>query len=441
MNVVAINSRNGGGRGPSVQGQTVFATLDVGTSKVCCVIAEATPDRDAFGADAGKMATRILGIGHQVSSGIRNGVVVDVEAAERAIRAAVDRAERSAGLTIGGVYVNVSGGRPSCSNYEAAIKLREGRVGAADLECVVRLARGEIETENRTLLHAAPVAYSLDANRGVGHPEGMFADVLGVDLCAVTVDPGPLRNLAVCIDRCHLTVHGFILAPLASGRSVLVDDERDLGVTCIEMGAGTTSVGVFMEGNLVFADVIPVGGLHVTHDIARGLSTTVAHAERMKTLHGSALPALCDDRDVVPVPLVGERGRDTVSKVPVSMLTGIIQPRLEETFELIRDRLQASGIARQAGRRAVLTGGASQLHGARELASSILDLQVRAGYPHPVTGMPEKARGPAYSVAMGLVGHAMDPGVQPVALPQETGEDIAHGGYFSKVGRWIRESF
>jgi len=232
-----------------------------------------------------------------------------------------------------------------------------------------------------------------------------------------------------------------VLAPYAGGRSVLVDDERDLGVTCIEMGAGTTSVGVFMEGNLIFADAVPIGGLHVTHDIARGLSTTVAHAERMKTLHGSALPSLSDDRELIPVPLVGERGRDTVSKVPKSMLTGIIQPRLEETFEVIRDRLAESGVTRLAGRRAVLTGGASQLHGARELASSVLDLQVRGGYPHPLPGVPDKARSAAFSVAMGLVEHAADPQVQTVALPGEGLDEMPRGGYFTKVGRWIRESF
>jgi cell division protein FtsA len=441
MNVVAMNTRPGSGRGSATQGRSVIAALDVGSSKICCVIAEAAPDRDGFGADAGGIQLRIRGIGHQLSHGIRNGVIIDLDAAEQAVRAAVDRAERAAGFTIDGVYVNVSGGRPACNNYAAAIRLREGRVAASDLECVVRLARADVVTDGRTLLHSAPVAYTLDSVRGIRQPEGMFAETLGVDLCAVTVDPGPMRNLASCIERCHLNVDGFVIAPYATGRSVLVADERDLGVTCIDMGGGTTSVGVFVEGNLVFADAVPIGGQHVTNDIARGLSTTVAHAERMKTLHGSALPSLCDDREVVPVPLVGERGRDTVSKVPKSMLTGIIQPRLEETFELIRDRLQEIGVTKLAGRRAVLTGGASQLHGARELASSILDLQVRAGYPRPLQGMPDKARGAPFAVAMGLLDHAIDPNVEIVTLPGD-GSDVLHrGGYFSKVGRWIRDSF
>lgn len=441
MTVVHLNGRPGSGRATASQARRLIAALDVGSSKICCAIAEIEPDRDGFGTDAGRMLIRITGVGHHISDGIRHGVAVDLDATERAIRAAVDRAERAAGVTVDGVFVNVSGGRPACSNYAAAIRLSDGRVEASDVECVVRLARGDITTDGRTLLHSAPVAYTLDANRGVRHPIGMFADTLEVDLCAITVDPGPMRNLAACIDRCHLHVEGFVIAPYASGRSVLVDDERELGVTCIDMGAGTTSVGVFMEGNLVFADAVPVGGQHVTLDLARGLSTTVAHAERMKTLHGSALPSVCDDREVVPVPLVGERGRDTVSKVPKSMLTGIIQPRLEETFELIRDRLRANGITKLAGRRAVLTGGASQLHGARELASSILGLQVRAGYPAPLAGMPDKARGAAFAVAMGLLDHAAHPDANAVTMPIATGRARAHGGYFSKVGRWIKESF
>ena len=292
------------------------------------------------------------------------------------------------------------------------------------------------------MLHAAPVSYRLDSNRGISSPLGMYGERLGVDVNAISVDPGPLRNLANCIDNCHLNVHGFVISPYAAGRAVLVDDERELGVTCIDMGGATTSVCVFIEGSLVFADVVPVGGMHVTNDIARGLSTPVAHAERMKTLHGNALPSLCDDREMVPVPLVGERGRDTVTEVPKSMLTGIIQPRLEETFEMIRDRMKASGFARLAGRRAVLTGGASQLVGVRELAASTLDRQVRLGYPQKLPGIPEKAKGPAFAVTGGLLDYAVSPDADTVSLPEDMYQaTYAQNGYFARMGRWIKDSF
>lgn len=440
MKVVPLSGRGGSGRG-STQTKSVIAALDVGSTKVCCLIAEYQPPRHRDGSEHEQASIKIKGMGHRAAEGIRNGVVVDIDAAERTIRAAVDRAERTAGLTVDGVYVNVSGGRPGCSGFTAEVKLDEGQVTDAHIDSALSFARTRLEAADRTILHVAPVSFRLDENRGVRRPLGMFGEKLGVEVSAISVEPGPLRNLATCIDHCHLNVHGFVIAPYASGRAVLVDDEVELGVTCIDMGGGTTSVSVFLEGHLVFADVVPIGGMHVTNDIARGLSTPVAHAERLKTLHGSALPSLCDDREMVPVPLVGERGRDTVTEVPKSMLTGIIQPRLEETFELIRDRMRASGFARLAGRRAVLTGGASQLTGVRELASSTLDLQVRLGYPQKLPGIPEKAKGPAFAVAGGLLDYAVSPDVETVSLAETPESRLAAGGYFSRVGRWIRDSF
>lgn len=440
MNVVPLNGRGGPGRSNSTQTDSIVAALDVGSTKVCCLIAEYTPSKDKAGSEQHTPEIRIKGMGHQVAHGVRNGVVVDIDAAERAIRAAVDRAERTAGVTIDGVYVNVSGGRPGCDGIAAEIKLDDGKVAPDHIEAALQFARTRLEAPDRTILHAAPVSYRLDENRGIRNPVGMFGEKLGVDVNAISVDPGPMRNLANCIDHCHLNVHGFVIAPYASGRTVLVEDERQLGVTCIDMGGGTTSVSVFIEGNLVFADVVPVGGMHVTNDIARGLSTPVAHAERMKTLHGSALPSLCDDREMVPVPLVGERGRDTVTEVPKSMLTGIIQPRLEETFELIRDRMRASGFARLAGRRAVLTGGASQLTGVRELAASTLDLQVRLGYPQKLPGIPEKAKGPAFAVAGGLLDYAVSPDADTVSWPGMAEPAGERDGYLARVSRWIRDS-
>ncbi|MGI9484188.1 MAG: cell division FtsA domain-containing protein, partial [Hyphomicrobiales bacterium] len=179
----------------------------------------------------------------------------------------------------------------------------------------------------------------------------------------------------------------------------------------------------------------------ITMDIARGLSTPVVHAERMKTYHGAALPAVCDDREFLSVPLVGERGTDTVTKVPRSVLTGIIQPRLEETFEMIAERLRKSGIAAQAGRRVVLTGGASQMTGARELASAILDRQVRFGFPQPVTGMPDVARNPSFAVAAGLLNYALSPDSEMVSMPDIRVAANDASGYFGRMGLWIKESF
>ncbi|MGH6855788.1 MAG: cell division protein FtsA, partial [Aestuariivirga sp.] len=270
----------------------------------------------------------------------------------------------------------------------------------------------------------------------------MYGENLMVELAAVTVEPAHLRNMALAIERAHLATAGFVISPLAAARAVLAEDEMSLGVSLIDMGGATTSFAIFHDGNLVFSDVIALGGQHITNDIARGLSTTVAHAERMKTLWGSALASHVDEQDMIAVPLLGERGVDTVQKVPKSILTGIIRPRLEEIFELVRDRLEASGMAHFAGRRVVLTGGASQLTGAREAAGQCLDRQVRLGLPAAMPGMPEFAHNAGFAVAAGILKYTLRPDMGH-ALPQHRPRQIEHAqqGYMRKMGRWIAESF
>ncbi len=439
MTVVSLNDRNGNGKSISGSRPSYVAALDIGSTKVCCLIAKVVNSRSPAG--TGGAGLQVLGMGHQVAHGIRAGSVVDMDAAERSIRAAVDAAERMADITIDSVFVNVSGGRPYCHRNSGEVRLAGRAVNSQDVSRALNTARSGIDVGNRTVVHAVPVSYTLDRNVGVTEPEGMFGDLLGVDLNITTVEPGPMRNLALCIERCHLGVNAFVLAPHASGLSSLVRDETDLGVTCIDLGGGTTSVAVFFENRLVFGDVIPVGGHHITTDIARGLSTPVAHAERIKALYGSGLPSATDDRELIAVPLVGERGTDTVNKIPKSMLTGIIQPRIEETLELVRDRIKASGFEHLAGRRVVLTGGASLMTGMQALATTILDRQVRMGGPKAVPGLPEAALAPAFATATGLLEYAVDPEVQISAMPGQTQMVANDGGYFARIGQWIKESF
>ncbi len=437
MTVVQMHRGQSGGQ----EKATLFAAIDVGSTKICCIIAEiSTMKSRAFGGDR-QRNIKVLGFGHQAARGIRNGTVVDLDEAESSIRLAVDAAERMSGKTVQSVYVNVSGGRPQCTSYEAELKTSGRQIGPVEVTRVVELAQRKITPGNRIVLHTTPIGFGLDHIRNVRDPKGMFGDELSVQLNAVSVERGPMRNLASVIGRCHLDVAGFIIAPYAAGRSVLVDDELHMGVTCIDMGGETSAISVFANGNLIFADTIPLGGHHITMDIARGLSTPVAHAERMKTYHGSALPAVCDDREFLSVPLVGETGTDTVNKIPRSVLTSIIQPRLEETFEHIANRINASGVTGQAGRRVVLTGGASQLTGVRELASSILGRQVRFGFPHPVTGMPDTARNPAFAVTAGLLDYALNPDQNTIAMPDIQNGRVRSAGYLGRVGQWIKESF
>jgi len=256
----------------------------------------------------------------------------------------------------------------------------------------------------------------------------------------VTAATSAVRNLTTAVQRCHLDVDGFVVSPYASGLAALVDDELELGVTVVDMGGGTTTIAVFGEGAVLFTDVVPVGGDHVTRDIARGLSTPVAHAERIKTLYGHAMATGSDEREMIDVPQVGEDEARGLRQVPRSLLIGIIQPRLEETLELVRSHLEAAGYAKLAGRRVVLTGGACQIPGTMELAGLILDKQVRIGRPLHVTGLAEATAGPAYATCAGLLLHAI---TEDRIAPQHAAPiHIADpNGLIGRFGHWLREHF
>ena len=439
MNVVPLHQPKGPSRSKTTDNPSVIAALDVGSSKICCVIGKVDAVRKKLSLKDTDI--KVLGVGHQASRGIRNGVLINLEEAERAIRLAVDAAERMAGQTIGEVYVNVSGGRPQCGVSKACVQIGGDVVTAQHLHQVTALAMQSIDAGKRVVLHATPVQYDLDDAKGVRAPEGMFGEELSVRLNAVTVEPGALRNLATAIEACHLSVAGFVMAPYAAGQAALVDDEMDLGVTFVDVGGATTSISVFCEGNLLFADVLPVGGNHITSDIARGLSTNIAHAERLKTMSGSVLPALGQDIARIAVPMLGETGSDTVQQMPRAVLNDIIRPRVEEIFELVRDRLEASPAGKRYGRRVVLSGGSSQLTGIRETAGHVLKRHVRLARPHGLSAMPDMMRTPAFCVAAGLLKYAAKPDLQAIELPQISRAFGSNGGALSRMGRWIKESF
>jgi cell division protein FtsA len=441
MTVVQFHGK-GGGKPPAVTKGGLIAALDVGSTKISCLIAEAVPAKHRSSDAEERHSLKVLGVGHQLSRGVRSGAIVNVDEAERAIRLAVDAAERMAQRTINEVYVNVSGGRPQSRLYTGTVATASGQVEPHDADRVLDDALAQVDPGRRNILHLAPLQYQLDDARGVKDPIGMFGETLSLELGVVMVEPPHLKNLGLAVERAHLSIAGFVIAPYAAARAVLAEDEKTLGVTLVDMGGATTSFAIFHDGKLVSADVLPVGGQHITNDIARGLSTTIAHAERMKTLWGSALASAVDEREMISVPLLGERGVDTVQQVPKSMLTGIIRPRLEETFELLRAKLEASGAQNLAGRRLVLTGGASQLNGVREVAAQWLDRQVRMGSPAHVQGMPESAHSPGFAVCAGLLNYALQPDAH-YDLPKSKADAVAraHAGYVWRMGRWIADSF
>jgi len=406
----------------------LIAALDVGSSKICCFIARAEDERP-----------RVIGIGHQLSRGVRGGAIVDMEAAEGAILTAVHAAEQMAGETIQGVIINVSGGYPASQTVGIEVTIAGHEVGDGDLRRVLEHGHHVDGNGERQLIHSIPVGYTIDGSRGIRDPRGMYGERLGVDIHMVTASSGAVRNLATCVARCHLDIRGLVVSPFAAGLASLVEDEMDLGVTVIDMGGGTTTIAVFFDGNVVYTDSVPIGGAHVTSDIARGLSTPVVHAERMKTLYASCIASPADEREVIAVPQVGEDDGDHVNNVPKSILVGIVQPRLEETFELVRARLEASGFDKIAGRRVVLTGGASQLAGVRELAALVLDKQVRMGRPIRVAGLAEATAGPAFATCAGLLSYALQAEAEQPRPARGQAEEP--NGLIGRLGHWFRENF
>jgi cell division protein FtsA len=407
---------------------SLIAAVDIGTTKVCCFIARISDDNP-----------RVLGIGHQISRGVRNGTIVDLEAAGTSVVNAVHAAEQMAGETIQQVVTNLSGGFFASRLVKAEISVAGREITDTEVQRVLEQGHLIREPSDRHVIHSVPVGFSIDDSRGIRDPRGMFGDRLGVNMHVVTANAASVRSHVSAIGRSHLELDALVVSPYAAGLSCLVEDEIALGVTVIDMGGGTTTIGVFFDGNLIYADYVPVGGCHVTNDIARGLSTPVAHAERMKTLFGSAISSSTDEREMIAVPQVGEEDEGHVNHVPKSLLVGIIAPRIEETFELVRNRLEASGFDKMAGRRVVLTGGACQLHGAREFAALILDKQVRIGRPQQVTGLAEATGGPAFSTTVGLLHFALS---ERAEVPRNSrGPARATNGLLGRLGHWLRENF
>lgn len=408
----------------------LVAALDIGTTKVTCLIAR----------QEGTRPPRIIGVGHHVSGGVRGGAIVDMDLAEAAMRAAVGAAEEMAGVNISGVTVALSGTHFKSRLVAYDIGISGHEIGDQDLRKILDASRLSNELpDDQDVVHSIPVGYSIDGNRGVRDPRGMFGDRLGVNLHVVTAGVNAMRNVETCVNRCHLEVEGRVVAPYASALSALVEDEMKLGVTLIDMGGGSTNIAVFFDGELMHADCVPVGGINVTNDIARGLSTPVQHAERMKTLYGSCMPSPSDDREVIKVPLIGEEQSGETNPVPRSMLVGIIRPRIEETFEMVRERMNAAGFEKLAGPRVVLTGGASQLPGVRELAGEVLGkAQVRMAKPRYLEGMAEAASGPQFATCAGLISHAFE---SPQRFTGRTYRPKAQpGSRLGRIGQWLREN-
>lgn len=426
---------------PLQPGRTsLVAVLDVGSTKICCVIARLSPRPEGKALKARTHAAEVIGFGYGPSSGIKSGVITDLDKAEQAIRSVVGMAERAAGLTVQSVIVNVTAGRLGSETFSATVSLGGQEVERADLQRVLRAVNDRSVRPERSIVHALPIGYALDGQKGIRDPLGMVGEKLSVDVAVVSAETLAMRNIELVLHRCHLQIEALIATPYASGLATLVDDEAKLGVACIDFGGATTTVSVFSEGQLVYADAIAVGGHHLTLDIARQLSVGVADAERLKTFYGSVLPGQADERDMISIVPVGAAADEAPGQIPRSTITRIVRPRIEEILTAIRDRMQATGMMDVCGRRFVLTGGASELTGLPEVARRVLARNVRNGRPMGIAGLPEMAKTAAFATVSGML-------IYPQVCAQEYSEPRAShkltgtDGYLARVGSWLRHSF
>ena len=380
--------------------QALVAAVDLGASKVSCFIMK--PDD----VNRAGRTLKTSGVGYVQSRGVRAGVIVDTDLAVEAIAQAVEKAEAMAGVSVSGVTVATSGGQLHSCRVTSRVSLGARPITEADCSRAIAAAVAQVRRPGSRPIHLLPVGWTVDAEKGVRDPRAMFGRALGVELLVVTINETAFNTLGYCIERTHLKFEGAVAAPFASALSALEDDEMELGCICVDMGGGSTSVAVFSAGALVHVDSLPVGGSHVTSDVARGLSTTIAGAERIKTLHGSAIASANEDREMIEAPPRGEDPGAGPVIAPRSLLKGIIAPRVEETLELLRDRLKASGAQVDAGAGMVLTGGASQLAGVREVAVRVFDRPVRLGRPRRTPHLADAASGPAFCAAAGVLQRA-----------------------------------
>lgn len=379
------------------------AVIDIGTSKTCCMIANIDTDS--------KIISEIIGVSQQASKGIKNSKIIDLKLIEETVGSVIQSAENMARPHMGGdnlknIFVTISSLNTIPHHFSVDINVSGRQISEKDIDSALLQARYVASPKEEGIVHIIPASYTVDRQSGIKTPVGMFGHQMTVDITTITADISSIQNLTHIINSNHLDIWGFCASSYAAGLSCLVEDEKILGCTVIDMGAGSTQIGVFFEGALIYTGAIPVGGAHVTNDIARGLTTSISDAERIKILYGSASATGYGDHETIDVTSIGEKDIDVSSKVSRSLLPTIILPRLEETFEMVRAKLNDEGLSQIAGRRVVLTGGASQLSGMKELAKHVLDKKVRLGSPMNIKGQAESTKTPAFAACIGSLQYA-----------------------------------
>ncbi len=391
----------------------VIAILDVGTSKIACLVLRFDgPERfreDGLGSMAGQSSFRVIGAATTRSRGVRFGEIDAMPETERAIRTAVQAAQKMANVRVDHVIACLSGAQPRSYGLAGEIEILAEQVSEQDVARVLAACDVPDYGHGREVLHAQPVNFALDHRSGLADPRGQNGRRLACDMHLLTVETAALQNLLYCINRCDLELAGLASSAYVAGIASLVEDEQELGAACIDMGGGATGLSIFIKKHMIYADAVRMGGDHVTSDIAKGLQVPMATAERIKTFYGGVMATGMDDREMIEIG--GDSGdweRDR-RKVSRAELIGIMRPRVEEILEEVRARLDAAGFDSLPSQQIVLTGGASQIPGLDGLAARILGQNLRLGRPLRVQGLPQAATGAAFASSVGLCLFAAHP--------------------------------
>ena len=383
----------------SYQSKKIITAIDIGSDKVICFIGKIDNILD-------KRKVRLIGSGYTQSKGIKNGAITNINDLEESIRKAVDLAENRANLEVENVSVNVSGNYIRTERIFGELFLNNQIINQNHIAEVIEIAKNKFNSVNKKILHVIPSNYIVDNIKNIINPSGMSASKLGVKLLFIYANPNHINNLENIINNCFLNVTNFTAKPFTSAISALTDEEKNQGSVCIDIGAGTTSVSTFIDGSIVFAKSLNLGGWYITNDISKELRTPFDQAEALKTLYGNALRGANDGEDIYQTPLIGGDDDDRLS-FSRSKLISIIKPRLWEIFVHVKKCIEQSGYSDISNKNTIITGGTMELPGSIEFAERILENKVRIGIPKGINGLHEEISGPAFTSCTGMLLHSI----------------------------------
>jgi cell division protein FtsA len=405
----------------------LIAAVDLGTTKTCSVIAEVHEDPCL------RRDLKILGVGQAKSTGMRQ-IVTHIEETTESVRAALEEAELMAGVRVDRVYVSINGEHIRVMASPGVVAVLDDEISPFDLQRVHEVARAVAHPPDRELLHAIPRDYTVDHHGGIKDPVGMVGTRLEAEVYLVTGSSPAAENIRKSVQRAGYRVQELVLEPLAAARAVLTEDEKEVGVAMVEIGASTTKVAAYCDGEIGHIAVLPVGGISVTNDLVRGLSIPFAEAKRAKEHFGVAFTQLVDPQETVELPGPSPGQKRHVAR---EFIAHVVEQRLDEMFRLVQEELDQQGLLNRLGAGIVLTGGASVLHGTVELAQQVFASPVRIGVPgEGLGGLADSVGRPKFATAAGLALYGAD-------RFEETGAGASTltSGFVSKVGSWLKEFF